>query len=66
MTFPTPNKSNPAGGLTSAAAQNRRAGRMVLTEDYYDFGVPVNVERPPDDQTVDFTRIAGKIGASQG
>lgn len=39
---------------------------MVLTEDYYDFGVPVNVERPPDDQTVDFTRIADKMGASQG
>ena len=65
MTFPSPDTPKPSGGLTSTGAGTNRSGRMVLTEDYYDFGVPANVERPPADQTIDFTQMASKMTAPQ-
>ena len=65
MTFLAPDASKPSGGSTSTGAGTNRSGRMVLTEDYYDFGVDVNVKRPPADQTLDFTRMASKMTAPQ-
>ena len=39
----------------SPAAQGNPT--MTTTAEYYDFGTPVNVERPPEDQTVPFEKL---------
>jgi len=54
MAFPVKNPEAPGGDLT-----------MKMTAEYYDFGVPVNVEEPPAAEVVDFEEIQAQQYAAR-
>jgi hypothetical protein len=41
-------------------------GAMTMTEDFYDFGVPVTVTAPPADQVVDSSGLLGGLATGSG
>jgi hypothetical protein len=54
----------PAGSSSQYAGESGE-GQSTLTEEYYDFGTPVSVEPPPEDQTADINELrAARLGSS--
>ncbi len=56
--MPVPKSAAGSSGMTNA--------RMVATEEFYDFGTPVDVSPPPAADTVDALSLPGANGSAGG
>lgn len=65
MNVPLPPQGAPSNGAQPTVSQGETEGRITIVEELYDFGVPVNVEPPPEDQITDMSELMNAQQAPQ-